>query len=220
MPKKLLLASVLPVLATCVALAAGSPTTAAAKSASTASASCSASKLGLHTPGVLTVATDSPAYPPYFENNKPVQRQGLRERGRLRRRQAARLRDQARSSGSSSRSTPPTPRAPRPSTSTSTRSRSRRRAPQEVTFSTPYYTNPQAIIVDRFSPLAHAKSLAAFKNATIGVQIGTTSLSAVTAEIKPTSQPQVFNTSNDVVDAFKIHHVQAIVVDLRDGAST
>jgi polar amino acid transport system substrate-binding protein len=46
------------------------------------------------------------------------------------------------------------------------------------------------------------------------VQIGTTSLSAVTAAIKPSGQPQVFNTSNDVVSAFKIHRVDAIVVDL------
>ena len=35
-----------------------------------------------------------------------------------------------------------------------------------------------------------------------------------TAEIKPTQQPDVFNTSNDVVTAFKIKRVDAIVVDL------
>jgi polar amino acid transport system substrate-binding protein len=46
------------------------------------------------------------------------------------------------------------------------------------------------------------------------VQIGTTSLSAATSEIKPTHAPQVFNTSNDVVEAFKIKRVNAIVVDL------
>ncbi len=36
----------------------------------------------------------------------------------------------------------------------------------------------------------------------------------MTAEIKPSNQPDVFNTSNDVVAAFKIHRVDAIVVDL------
>ena len=46
------------------------------------------------------------------------------------------------------------------------------------------------------------------------MQIGTTSLDAVNSEIKPSNQPQVFNTSNDVVSAFKIHRVDAIVVDL------
>ncbi len=100
------------------------------------------------------------------------------------------------------------------STSTSTRSRSRKPRAQAVDFSTPYYTNPQGIIVAANGPYAHATSLAAFKNASIGVQIGTTSLAAVTAEIKPSNQPDVFNTSNDVVQAFKIHRVDAIVVDL------
>src|SRR4029077_3373563 len=47
---------------------------------------------------------------------------------------------------------------------------------KEVDFSNPYYTNPQGIIVASSSPLAPARSLSAFKNATIGVQIGTTSL--------------------------------------------
>ncbi len=82
-----------------------------------------------------------------------------------------------------------------------------------VSFSSPYYTNPQAIIVDKSSPLAHAKSLAAFKNATLGVQVGTTSLSAVQQRIKPSKQIQVFTTSSDVVEAFKVHRVDAIVVD-------
>ena len=31
--------------------------------------------------------------------------------------------------------------------------------------------------------------------------------------IKPSNTPQIFDTSNDVVEAFKIHRVQAIVVD-------
>jgi polar amino acid transport system substrate-binding protein len=46
------------------------------------------------------------------------------------------------------------------------------------------------------------------------VQVGTTSLDAVSASIKPSSQPQVFNDSNDTVRALKIKRVDAIVVDL------
>jgi hypothetical protein len=44
------------------------------------------------------------------------------------------------------------------------------------------------------------------------VQVGTTSLDAVTASIKPASQ--VFNNSNDTVRALKGKRVDAIVVDL------
>ena len=48
----------------------------------------------------------------------------------------------------------------------------------------------------------------------IGVQIGTTSLDAVTASIKPTKQPKVFDDSNAVVTALKQGQVDAAVVDL------
>ncbi len=46
------------------------------------------------------------------------------------------------------------------------------------------------------------------------MQIGTTSLDAVTASIKPSKQPKVFNDSNDVVTALKQNQVDAVVIDL------
>ena len=86
-----------------------------------------------------------------------------------------------------------------------------------VDFSTPYYTNPQAIIVAKGSKFSHVKTLAALKGAKFGVQEGTTSLAAVSAQIHPSSQPQVFSNSNDVVTALREHLVDAIVVDLATG---
>ncbi|HEX3618087.1 MAG TPA: ABC transporter substrate-binding protein [Solirubrobacteraceae bacterium] len=212
MPKKFLFATAVPMLAASVAIAAGGPTAAAAKSASTAASSCSTSKLALHTAGQLTVATDDPAYPPYFEGNKPANGRGF---------ESAVAYAVAKQLGFGTSKVKwvteafDSSYAPGPKSFdfdineiSITKARS-----QAVTFSTPYYTNPQAIIVYKNSALAHAKSLAAFKKASIGVQIGTTSLSAVDQVIKPNSQPSVFNTSNDVVEAFKIHRVDAIVVD-------
>jgi polar amino acid transport system substrate-binding protein len=64
------------------------------------------------------------------------------------------------------------------------------------------------------SGAANAKSLADLKTTKLGVQIGTTSLDATTATIKPSAQPQVFNDSNDVVRALKTGRVDAVVVDL------
>ena len=64
------------------------------------------------------------------------------------------------------------------------------------------------------SPAANATSLAALKSAKLGVQVGTTSLDAVSASIQPSSQPQVFNDSNDTVRALKNGRIDAIVVDL------
>jgi polar amino acid transport system substrate-binding protein len=192
---------------------AASASSAAAATTSSTAAACSPSTLKLHTPGVLTVATDSPAYPPYFEHNKPSNGKGF---------ESAVAYAVAAKLGFKPSQVKwvvepfDSSYAPGPKSfdfDINEISITKARA-QEVDFSTPYYTNPQGIIVSNSSPLAHASSLAAFKGATIGVQIGTTSLAAVTAEIKPSSQPQVFNTSNDVVSAFKINRVQAIVVDL------
>jgi polar amino acid transport system substrate-binding protein len=211
MSKKPILAMAAPALAAIVALAAGGPA-ASARSATAASSSCSTSKLALHTPGVLTVATDDPAYPPYFENNKPSNGKGF---------ESAVAYAVAKQLGFGSSKVKwivepfDSSYAPGPKSfdfDINEISITPQRA-KEVSFSSPYYTNPQAIIVYKNSPLAHAKSLAAFKNSNLGVQIGTTSLSAAEQVIKPSKTPQIFDTSNDVVQAFKIHRVDAIVVD-------
>jgi polar amino acid transport system substrate-binding protein len=212
MRKTSILAMAAPAFATVVALAAGSPSVSAAQPASTASASCSPSKLALHTSGVLTVGTDAPAYPPYFESNKPANGKGF---------ESAVAYAVAKQLGFGPKKVKwivepfNSSYAPGPKSfdfDINEISITPQRA-KEVSFSTPYYTNPQAIIVAKGSPLAHAKSLAAFKNANIGVQVGTTSLSATQQVIKPSKQVQIFDTSNDVISAFKIHRVDAIIVD-------
>ena len=70
------------------------------------------------------------------------------------------------------------------------------------------------MVAPKGSDAANATSLADLQDATIGVQIGTTSLDAVNAEIQPSSDPKVFNDSNDVVTALKEGQVDAVVVDL------
>jgi polar amino acid transport system substrate-binding protein len=199
-----------------VALAAcGSSATSSPSGTSTTVAvrACSKSTLPVHTKGVLTVATDSPAYPPYFENNNPGNGKGFESAV------AYAIAKQLGFTPSEVKWTVEpfdSSYAPGPKSfdfDINEISINRQRA-KEVDFSIPYYMNPQGIIVAANSSLAHAKSLADLKRATIGVQIGTTSLAAVNQLIKPSQQPNIFNTSNDVVSAFKIHRVNAIVVDL------
>lgn len=193
---------------------ASSGTSSAAATASSSSASaCSKSSLALHSPGVLTVATDSPAYPPYFEDNKPSNGKGFESAvayaiaGKL-----------GFSNSEVKWVTEPfdSSYAPGPKSFDFDINEISITKPREkaVDFSAPYYTNPQGIIVSSTSKYAHITSLAALRGAKIGVQIGTTSLDATNSVIKPSAQPDVFNTSNDVVAAFKIHRVDAIVVDL------
>ena len=85
---------------------------------------------------------------------------------------------------------------------------------ERVDFSEPYYTAPQASWRSKAPPRAGARRWPTSQDAKLGVQVGTTSLDAVTSSIKPSEQPQVFNDSNDTVRALKTKRVDAIVVDL------
>ena len=62
--------------------------------------------------------------------------------------------------------------------------------------------------------MAKATSLDDLADATIGVQVGTTSLDAVTEAIKPSEDPRVFDDSNAVVTALRQNQVDAVVIDL------
>ncbi|MDQ6732043.1 MAG: ABC transporter substrate-binding protein [Actinomycetota bacterium] len=190
-----------------------SQTGAAAGSPTSSAAACTPGALATQSQGVLTVATDSPAYPPYFVNNNPTNGKGFESAVAYA--VAAKLGYPA-AKVRWTKEPFDASYAPGPKSFdfdineiSITPARS-----HVVDFSAPYYTNPQGVIVPSGSPLAHTTTLAALRNANIGVQIGTTSLSAVTELIKPLGQPQVFNTSNDVVSAFKIHRINALVTDL------
>ena len=217
-PARLLTAATILIAGLLLAACGSSSNSSSSKSAasagsSTAAAACTPSTLPLHTKGVLTAATDSPAYPPYFEDNKPSNGKGF---------ESAVAYAVAKQLGFTPAQVKWTVEpfdssyAPGPKSfdfDINEISITPARA-KEVDFSVPYYTNPQGIIVASNSPLAHATSLSDFKNARIGVQIGTTSLTAVNQLIKPTQQPDIFNTSNDLVSAFKIHRIDAAVTDL------
>jgi polar amino acid transport system substrate-binding protein len=197
-----------------LATACGSPKPATSTTSAGASVNrCAKSVLPLHRRGILTVATDSPAYPPYFEDNKPANGKGFESAVAY-----AIARRLGFSRGEVKWTVEPfdSSYAPGPKSFDFDINEISITPPRakEVDFSAPYYTNPQGIIVRSSSPYARVRSLAALKAAKIGVQIGTTSLDAVDSEIKPSHQPQVFNDSNDVVSAFKNGSVNAIVVDL------
>jgi polar amino acid transport system substrate-binding protein len=175
--------------------------------------SCAKSSLQLRHAGQLTVATDKPAYPPYFDNNDPANGKGFESAVAYA--IAAKL---GFARGEVKWVTEPfnSSYAPGPKTfdfDVNEISITPKRS-QVVDFSAPYYTAPQAVVARNDSQYAHASTRAALTGAKIGVQIGTTSLDAVRQIVKPKSQPQVFNDSNDVVSALKNRQVDAVVVDL------
>jgi polar amino acid transport system substrate-binding protein len=199
----------------CAALVAacGSSNSTSTTSASASAPACTPASLKTTTPRVLTVATDTPAYPPYFENNKPANGRGFESAVAY---AVASKLGYARSQVKWTVEPFDSSYQPGPKHfdfDINEISITPQRA-QAVDFSHAYYQAPQAIVVAKGSKYAGATSLAALRGATIGVQIGTTSLQAVQANIKPTSTPKVFNTSDNVVTALKVHEVDAIVTDL------
>jgi polar amino acid transport system substrate-binding protein len=175
--------------------------------------SCAKDQLALKKPGQLTVATDKPAFPPYFVDDDPKNGKGFESAV------AYAIAKQLGFENSEVKWTVVpfnSSYAPGPkdfdfdvNQISITPQRARR-----VDFSEPYYKAPQAVVAPKDSPVADASSLAALQEAEIGVQIGTTSLEAVSASIKPSKQPKVFNDSNDVVTALKQDQVDAVVIDL------
>ena len=184
----------------------GESTTAAAEK-------CTPKTMETHTPGTLTVATDKPAYPPYFENGEPEDGEGFESAvafaiGKQLGYSEADIKWTVEPFDSSY--------APGPKnfdfdvneiSITPTREKA-------VDFSAPYYTAKQAVVALEGSEAAEAKSLAELKGTKFGVQINTTSLKAVEEFIEPSSKPEVFNSSDDVVTALKNGQVEAVVVDL------
>jgi polar amino acid transport system substrate-binding protein len=186
----------------------------AASSAGPATASCSYSSIqkDLFAKGVLTVATDKPAYPPWFEDNNPANGKGY---------ESAVAYAIARQLGFKpaqvtwayepfDASYEPGPK--KFDFDINEISYSPQRA-QAVTFSSSYYNVDQALVALKGTPIVTRHTPAELKSYVFGDQIGTTSLSFITSQIQPSSQPKVFGTLNDVKEALQTHQIAAFVTD-------
>ena len=215
MPRTRLLLTLLALVALMTTLAACGDEGDEAEQAATGTIETSCIKDDLDTieAGVLTLGTDKPAFPPYFVDDDPSNGQGFESAV------AYGIADRLGFTDSQvnwvvvpfNSSYAPGPK--RFDFDINQISITPKRA-QQVDFSEPYYTTPQAVLVPAGSPFASATSVADLKEAQFGVQVGTTSLDAVESVIDPSQQPQVFNDSNDTVRALKSKQVEAIVVDL------
>jgi polar amino acid transport system substrate-binding protein len=176
-------------------------------------ADCKAGKLPTEKEGVLTVATDKPAYPPYFEDDEPANGEGFESAvayaiGKQLGYPMAKVHWTVEPFNSSYA---PGPKSFDFDVNQISITPVREKA---VDFSAPYYTANQAVVALKDSEAAKAKSLEGLQDAKLGVQIGTTSLEAAEEEIEPSSKPEVFNSSSDVVTALKNEQIDAVVVDL------
>lgn len=176
-------------------------------------ASCTPDQLQTQTEGTLTVATDKPAYPPYFENDEPANGEGFESAVAfaIGKQLGYAPVDVKWTVEPFNASFAPGPKNYDFDVNEISITPAREKA---VDFSAPYYTANQAIVVLKSSAAAKAKSLEELKGLNIGVQVGTTSLEAVEDVIEPDSKPEVFNSSNDVITALKNEQIDAVVVDL------
>lgn len=217
MTKNRLLLMLLAVLALALLVGCGSDDSSddggASDDATVAASDCTPESLDTYKDGVLTVGTDSPAYPPYFEDDDPTNGRGFESAV------AYAIAGELGFADSEvewakipfNASYAPGPKKFDFDVNQISITPAREKA---VTFSTPYYTANQAVLVAKGSDLEDVTDLDQLKDVQIGVQIGTTSLEAVNDEIEPTTEPKVFDNSNDVVTALKQGQVDAVVLDL------
>lgn len=190
-------------------------TTASAASSATgaSAAACSAGSLALYKQGQLTVATDTPAYSPWFDGNDPSNGKGFESAVAY-----AVAKELGFSTGQVKWVTESFDNSYAPGAKnfdfdvnevsiTPTRAKA-------VDFSTGYYTAEQGVVVLNKGKYAGATSLSALKGAKIGVQVSTTSYQAVKDEIGPSQSLSVFNTTDDEVSALQNGQVDALVTDM------
>jgi polar amino acid transport system substrate-binding protein len=186
-----------------------SPSTSAGGAASCSNASI---QKDLYKKGQLTVATDKPAYPPWFENNNPSNGKGF---------ESAVAYAVAKQLGFKTSqvqwayepfdaSYSPGPKKFDFDVNEISYTAQRATA---VSFSASYYDVSQALVAVKSSPITTKHTPAELKTYVYGDQVGTTSLAFITSQIQPTSQPKVFQTLNDVKSALQTRQIAAFVTD-------
>ena len=180
-------------------------------------ASCrSAVKDQTYSKGVLTVATDDPAYTPWFVSNTPSNGKGY---------ESAVAYEVGSLLGFGHKGvkwvTEPfdSSYAPGPKAFdfdineiSVTPDRSK-----VVTFSISYYDTTQSVVALKSDPIVTRHSPAELKTYLYGDQIGTTGLAYIYSRIHPTRAPRVYNTLDEAVAALQTKQVDAVIVDTPDG---
>ena len=174
---------------------------------------CSVDALDLVNEGVLTVGTDSPAFPPWFQDDEPSNGQGF---------ESAVAYAVADEMGFAEDEVTWTVAGFNNAIAPGDKdfdfdinqvSISDDRE-QAVDFSEPYYETNQALVGFEDSPAADATTLDDLKGLKLGAQVGTTSLDFITDVIQPDAEPSVYNDNSSAKAALDAQQVDAVVFDL------
>ncbi|GAA3238770.1 ABC transporter substrate-binding protein [Streptomyces thermocoprophilus] len=174
---------------------------------------CRAGELATKTRGKLTIATDKPAYEPWFKDDDPSNGKGF---------ESAVAYAVAQRLGYGKDAvvwqSVPFNKAFAPGEKTFdfdinqvSVSEERKKA---VDFSSGYYDVRQAVVALKGSKAASAKSLADLRDVKLGAQVGTTSLDHINDVVRPKRAPAVYAKNDQAKSALKNGQVDAIVTDL------
>jgi polar amino acid transport system substrate-binding protein len=199
-------------LAACGSSGSGAASSGTTASAAAASCTYAGVQKELYSKGVLTVATDKPAYPPWFEDNNPASGKGY---------ESAVAYAVAKQLGFKTSqvkwayepfndSYAPGPKKFDFDINEVSVTPARATA---VTFSTSYYNVQQSLVALKGTPIVTKHTPADLKSYVFGDQVGTTSLAFINSQIQPTQTPKVYETLNDVKQALQTHQIAALVTD-------
>ena len=182
-------------------------------SESPAADECTPDAMDTVTAGTLTIATDDPAYEPWFVDNDPTNGEGYESAVAYAiAEQLGYTQDQVTwVKVPFNKVVQPGPKDFDLDLNQVSITEARRKA---VDFSSGYYDVVQTVVTNKGSALDGATSLADLADAKLGAQVGTTSYTAITDQIQPSQDPAVFDTNDQAVQALKNGQIDGIVVDL------
>ena len=191
----------------------GSDSAADGSSESPAADECTPDSMETVADGTLTIATDDPAYEPWFVDNDPTNGQGYESAVAYAiAEQLGYTEDQVTwITVPFNKVVQPAPKDFDFDVNQVSITEARREA---VDFSSGYYDVVQTVITNKGSSLDGVTSIADLADAKLGAQVGTTSYTAITEQIQPAEEPAVFDTNDQAVQALNNGQIDGIVVDL------
>jgi polar amino acid transport system substrate-binding protein len=184
-----------------------------AGASASASATCDPASMKTKTAGTLTIGTDKPAYQPWFVDDDPSNGKGYESAV------AFAIADKLGYAKDKVKWVvapfntviAPGEKAFDFDVNQVSISDERKKA---VDFSSGYYDVRQAVITYKGSPIDGKTTVADLKDAKLGAQVGTTSYTAATDQIKPSQEVAVFDTNDLAVQALQNKQIDGIVADL------
>ena len=177
------------------------------------SASCAPADLDTLAANTLTVGTDTPAYTPWFQDNDPTNGKGFESAVAYAvAEQLGYTNDQVKWETVGFNA------AVQPGAKTFDFDINQFSITDErkeaVDFSSGYYDVAQAVVTIKGSKADGATSLADLKDVKLGAQVGTTSYAAIEEQIRPSSDPAVYDDNDKAKLALNNGQIDALVVDL------